>query len=93
MSISLPLHFQFSYFPLDAQSVDHLPGENLHKTNAIEAADKECGIHYLGFCLVGFKEFGAAISGRDNEDDGPYPDKNYDGKHFSAVEIPCHRPY
>jgi hypothetical protein len=91
--MSLPLQFQFFDFSFDALSVDHLPGENLHKTNAIEAADKDRGIHYLGFGLVGFKEFDAAISGRGNEDDGPYPDKNYDGKHLSAVEVTCHRPY
>jgi hypothetical protein len=28
----------------------------------LKAADKKCGIHYLGFCLVGLIEFDAAIN-------------------------------
>jgi hypothetical protein len=70
--------------------VDHLPGENLHQTNALETADEDGGIHNLEFDLVGLEEYDATISSADKEDDGPYPDKNYDGKHFSAVEVPCH---
>lgn len=93
MIISLPLFFQFIYFPFDALSVDHQQGENLHQTNAIEAADEDGGVHYLEFCLVGFKEFDGAIRGRDKKDDGPYPDENCGGAHLWAVEVPCYRPY
>jgi hypothetical protein len=93
MNISRRLFFQFFDFLFDANSLDHHPGENLHQTNGIKAADKERGVHYLGFCLVGLKEFGAEISSRGNEDYGACPDENCGRAHLWAVKVPCHRPY
>lgn len=90
MSISLPLFFQFFDFPFDAKPLDHHPGKNLHQTNAIEAADEDCGIKNLVFYLVGLEELDGAISGRDKKDDAPYPDENCGGAHLSAVELTYH---
>jgi hypothetical protein len=93
LNIFLPLVFQFFDFPFDSLSMDHLQGENLHKTNAVEAADEDGGVENLVFYLVGLEELDGAISGRDKKDDGPYPDENCGGAHLWAVEVPCYRPY
>lgn len=71
-------------------SVDHLPSENFHETNAKNARDEDGSIHNLQFGLVGLEELDGTINGPSKEDDSPYPDKNCSGPHFSAVEVPCH---
>jgi len=81
------------YLPLDAVSGEHLPGENLHQSNALDKQDKDRSIHNLVFGLVGLEKFDAAISSPAKEDDPEGPDQNCNGEHLSAVEFAYHRPY
>jgi hypothetical protein len=88
LNISLPLLYQFSYFPPDALSVDHLKAQNLHQTNAIEAADEECSIHNLEFGLVGSEEFNATNNSHSHEEDRPYVKIDRKPTNFLAEEVP-----
>jgi hypothetical protein len=73
-------------------SVNHLPGEHLYQPDALEAADKNSGKHYLVLDLVGFEELDAAVCGAGNEDDGPEPYKSHDRNHFPVIKFMYHRP-
>ena len=70
--------------------MNHLPGEDFYESKELDAAKKNSSIHNLVSGLVGFEEFYAAKNGEGQKDEEVHPDEDYDGEHFSVIEVLQH---
>ena len=70
--------------------MNHLPGEDFYESKELDAAEENGSVHNLESGLVGLEEFDAAKNSEGQKDEEVHPDEDYDGEHFSVIEVLQH---